>query len=73
MVYIELKTLKGSLSKSQKLWQNVSNALNTPHYIFKGEINDLDQIKVNIKGYNLRFRPNWKDLPGAEIPEAKVL
>ena len=41
MVYIELKTKKGSLSKSQKLWQNVSNALKTPHYILKGEINDL--------------------------------
>ena len=35
MVYIELKTQKGSLSKSQKLWQNVSNALKTPHYILK--------------------------------------
>lgn len=41
IVYIELKTQKGSLSKSQKLWQNVSNALKTPHYILKGEINDL--------------------------------
>ena len=33
----------------------------------------LDQLKVNIIGYNLRFKPAWKDLPGAEIPEANVL
>ena len=37
IVYIELKTIKGSLSKSQKLWQIVSNLLSTPHYIIKGE------------------------------------
>ena len=33
----------------------------------------LDQIKVNLIGYNLKLRPIWKDLPGAEIPDAKVL
>ena len=37
IVYIELKTIKGSLSKSQKLWQIVSNLFSTPHYIIKGE------------------------------------
>ena len=41
IVYIELKTKKGTLSKSQKLWKNISNSLKTPHYILKGEINDL--------------------------------
>ena len=46
IVYVELKSKKGSLSKAQKLWQNVSNALNTPHYILKGEINDL-KIQLN--------------------------
>jgi|TARA_R110002126_G_scaffold167311_1_gene315081 hypothetical protein len=41
IVYIEIKTAKGVLSKSQKLWLNTSNSLKTPHYILKGEINDL--------------------------------
>ncbi len=35
-VYIELKTNKGSLSKSQKLWKVISDILKTPHYIIKG-------------------------------------
>ena len=46
IVYIELKNTRGSLSKAQKLWQNVSNALKTPHYILKGEFNDL-KIQLN--------------------------
>ena len=41
MVYVEIKAIKGVLSKSQKLWHNISSALKTPHYILKGEINDL--------------------------------
>ncbi len=41
IVYIELKSNKGTLSKSQKLWKNKSISLKTPHYILKGEINDL--------------------------------
>jgi hypothetical protein len=36
IVYIELKTNKGSLSKSQKLWETISNILKTPHYVIKG-------------------------------------
>tara|TARA_R110001592_G_scaffold34657_2_gene118970 strand:+ start:49 stop:402 length:354 start_codon:yes stop_codon:yes gene_type:complete len=36
IVYIELKTNKGSLSKSQKLWETISNILKTPHYVLKG-------------------------------------
>ena len=31
MVYVEIKTSKGVLSKSQKLWYNISSALKTPH------------------------------------------
>ena len=55
IVYIELKTDKGYLSKSQKLWQIVSNLLCTPHYIIKGENfislkNQLD--KILLKHYN---------------------
>ena len=46
IVYIELKSKKGSLSKAQKLWHNKSIALKTPHYILKGEINDL-KIQLN--------------------------
>tara|TARA_R110000782_G_scaffold90063_1_gene173075 strand:- start:23 stop:373 length:351 start_codon:yes stop_codon:yes gene_type:complete len=41
IVYIELKTKTGTLSRSQKIWQMFSNILKTPHYILKGEINDL--------------------------------
>ncbi len=41
IVYIELKSKKGSLSKAQKIWLNVSQTLNTPYYILKGELNDL--------------------------------
>jgi len=36
IVYIELKTSKGSLNPKQKIWQIVSNLLKTPHYIIKG-------------------------------------
>jgi len=46
IVYIELKSKKGSLSKAQKLWLNLSNILKTPHYILKGELNDL-KIQLN--------------------------
>jgi len=35
-VYIELKTNKGTLSKSQKLWKVISDILKTPHYVLKG-------------------------------------
>jgi len=41
MVYVEIKAPKGVLSKSQRLWYNISSALKTPHYILKGEFNDL--------------------------------
>jgi len=43
IVYIELKTKTGTLSRSQKIWQMFSNILKTPHYILKGEINDLKE------------------------------
>jgi len=46
IVYIELKSKKGYLTKSQKLWLNLSKVLKTPHYILKGELNDL-KIQLN--------------------------
>mgnify|MGYP000008529058 FL=1 len=46
IVYVEIKAIKGVLSKSQKLWYNISSSLKTPHYILKGEINDL-KIQLN--------------------------
>lgn len=54
IVYIEIKTTKGVLSESQKLWLNTSNNLKTPHYILKGEINELTLQLNNIinKHYN---------------------
>jgi hypothetical protein len=41
IVYIELKTKTGTLSRSQKIWQMFSGILKTPHYILKGEIDEL--------------------------------
>ena len=41
MVYVEIKAPKGVLSKSQRLWYNISSALKTPHYILKGEFSDI--------------------------------
>ena len=38
MVYLEIKTDKGRLSESQKIWQNISRVLNTPHYVIKGSV-----------------------------------
>ena len=38
MVYLEIKTDKGRLSDSQKIWQNISRVLNTPHYVIKGSV-----------------------------------
>ena len=38
MVYLEIKTDKGKLSESQKIWQNISKILNTPHYVIKGSV-----------------------------------
>ena len=47
IVYIEIKTKKGSLSRNQKIWQINSKLLKTPHYILKGEFNSLIQ-QLNI-------------------------
>tara|TARA_R110002050_G_scaffold80965_1_gene173115 strand:- start:549 stop:899 length:351 start_codon:yes stop_codon:yes gene_type:complete len=41
IVYIELKNKTGTLSRSQKIWQMFSSILKTPHYILKGEIDEL--------------------------------
>lgn len=50
ILYIELKTKKGRLSDSQKLWAIQSKAMGTPHYIVQGEITEcLDEIKSIIQ------------------------
>ena len=50
ILYIELKTKKGRLSDSQKLWAVQSKAMGTPHYIVQGEITEcLDEIKSIIQ------------------------
>ena len=51
-VYIELKTSKGSLSKSQKLWKIISDILKTPHYIIKG--NDFIGLKKQMDSILLK-------------------
>mgnify|MGYP003132468197 FL=1 len=38
ILYVELKNEKGQLSNAQKLWKVQSSALNTPHFIIKGNI-----------------------------------
>ena len=38
IVYIELKSKKGVLSTTQKLWQKVSKIMKTPYYILKGGV-----------------------------------
>ena len=38
MVYLEIKTDKGRLSESQKIWQNISRVLNKPHDVIKGSV-----------------------------------
>ena len=49
IVYIELKSKKGTLSKAQKLWHNKSIALKTPHYILKAnKFSDLQNELDNI-------------------------
>ena len=50
ILYIELKTVKGRLSDSQKIWHIQSKSLNTPHFIVKGSINEcLKQVENIIK------------------------
>tara|TARA_Y100001938_G_scaffold127688_1_gene180788 strand:- start:296 stop:640 length:345 start_codon:yes stop_codon:yes gene_type:complete len=46
IVYIELKSKKGTLSSNQKIWLNVSKTLKTPHFILKGSFLDV-QKKLN--------------------------
>ena len=47
MVYLEIKTDKGRLSDSQKIWQNISRVLNTPHYVIKGSVNaNMDVLVI---------------------------
>ena len=46
IIYIEIKTDKGLLSKSQKIWQTISNILKTPHYIIKG--GNFNGLKIQL-------------------------
>lgn len=54
IVYLEIKTQTGTLSKAQKLWKNISDALKTPHYVIKGDLNCLKKEvdRVIAKHYN---------------------
>ena len=38
LIYVEIKNETGRLSNAQKLWQIQSNALQTPHFIIKGDM-----------------------------------
>ena len=50
LLYIELKNEKGRLTANQKLWAVQSKALETPHFVVKGGLNEcLDQIKQIIE------------------------
>ena len=50
LLYIELKNEKGRLTANQKLWAVQSKALETPHFVVKGGLNEcLNQIKEIIE------------------------
>tara|TARA_R110002012_G_C11463516_1_gene593108 strand:+ start:204 stop:434 length:231 start_codon:yes stop_codon:yes gene_type:complete len=52
ILYIELKTKKGRLSDSQKLWAVQSKALGTPHFIVQGGLNEcIEQVRRIIEKY----------------------
>ena len=56
ILYIELKTAKGRLSDSQKLWQIQSEAFNTPHFIVKGTLHKCLKEVENIVKDNIPLR-----------------
>ena len=61
IIYIELKREKGVLSNSQKLWQLQSNALNTPHFIIKGNIKKcLTELAEVIDKYVPKRNKNFR-------------
>jgi len=52
ILYIELKTKKGRLSDSQKLWAVQSKALGTPHFIVQGGLTEcIEQVRRIVEKY----------------------
>tara|TARA_R100000278_G_C5390900_1_gene136052 strand:- start:1 stop:378 length:378 start_codon:yes stop_codon:yes gene_type:complete len=52
ILYIELKTKKGRLSDSQKLWAVQSESLGTPHFIVQGGLNEcIEQVRGIVEKY----------------------
>ena len=52
ILYIELKNEKGQLSSAQKLFKVQSSALETPHYVVKGNVKQcLEEIANIINRY----------------------
>jgi|TARA_R100000656_G_scaffold41714_1_gene34761 predicted RNA-binding Zn-ribbon protein involved in translation (DUF1610 family) len=40
LIYVELKTPKGKLSESQKLWKVKSTIFKTPHFVIQGNLKE---------------------------------
>ena len=52
ILYIELKTKKGRLSDSQKLWAVQSESLGTPHFVVQGGLNEcIEQVRGIVEKY----------------------
>ena len=52
ILYIELKSKKGRLSDSQKLWAVQSESLGTPHFIVQGGLNEcIEQVRGIVEKY----------------------
>ena len=56
ILYIELKTKKGRLSDSQKLWAVQSESLGTPHFIVQGGLNECIE---QVRGIVEKYIPKW--------------
>ena len=52
ILYIEIKTKKGRLSDSQKLWAVQSESLGTPHFVVQGGLNEcIEQVRGIVEKY----------------------
>ena len=56
ILYIELKTKKGRLTNSQKLWAVHSKTLGTPHFIVQGDLNECIE---QVRGIVEKYIPKW--------------
>jgi len=63
ILYVELKNEKGQLSNPQKLWKVQSSALNTPHFIIKGNIKSCLEDLASIID---------KHVPRRQSPQSKI-